>query len=99
MTTLQTAPWISVDERLPEAGVLVLVYTPPQNGDYLDDVRISFDCIDPESDDPTYWQAHGEDYEYFCCVAKPEGSIGPSEKAPYTHWTPIPPPPTTKAES
>lgn len=73
-------------------GVLVMVYSPPQAGDYPDSVRIAFDHIDIDSDD--YWVSHGEHYEHFCCIAKPEGSIGPKEKAPYTHWMPLPKPPT-----
>ena len=89
--------WISVDERLPEVGELVLVYSPPQPGDYPDDVRISFDCIDPNDDDHASWMGHNEHYEYYCCVAKPEGSTGPSEQAPYTHWHALPAAPGTEA--
>jgi len=85
--------WISVDERLPEVGILVLVYSPNGPYNYPDDIRIDFDCIDPNDDDHASWLNHNEHYEHFCCVAKPEGSIGPSEKAPYTHWQPIPVPP------
>lgn len=84
------AAWISVDERLPEVGVLVLVYSPNGPHNYPDDIRIDFDCIDPNDDDHGSWLNHNEHYEHFCCVAKPEGSVGPSEKAPYTHWQPIP---------
>lgn len=81
--------WFPVSERMPEPGILVLVYTPPQPGDYPGDVRIGFDYIDPDGDDPTYWFNHGENYEHFCCVAC-DGMTGPSEKAPYTHWIPLP---------
>ncbi|WP_335949980.1 DUF551 domain-containing protein [Klebsiella michiganensis] len=87
--------WIPVSERMPEPGILVLVYTPPQPGDYPGDVRIEFDCIDPDGDDPTYWFNHGENYEHFCCVAC-DGMTGPSEKAPYTHWMPLPAGPKEK---
>ena len=85
----ELAGWIPVSERMPEPGILVLVYTPPQPGDYPGDVRIGFDYIDPDGDDPTYWFNHGESYEHFCCVAC-DGMTGPSEKAPYTHWMPLP---------
>lgn len=82
--------WISVDERLPEIGEAALVYTPPQPEDWPDTVRISIDHISPDYE---YWNDHAESYEHWCCVGKPEGSVGPKEKAPYTHWMPIPTPP------
>lgn len=84
-----------MSERLPEPGVLVLVYAPPHKDDWPDDIRISFDGLDPESDDP-YWVNHGEDYEHYCCVAKGGDCdwTGPSEKALYTHWMPMPDIPT-----
>lgn len=85
--------WISVDERLPEPGITVMVYAPPQPGDYADDVRIGFDSICPESDGD-YWLDHGEHYEHYSMVAKGgEGWGGPSVQAPYTHWMPLPNPP------
>ena len=92
--------WIEVTERLPEPGVTVLVYSPPQPGDYPDTLRIAFDGIDPESDG-TYWVDHGEHYEHWCCVAKGGDADwhGPSEKAPYTHWQPLPPSPAAKADA
>ncbi|RIQ51016.1 hypothetical protein [Bordetella avium] len=71
---------------------LVMVYTPPQPSDWPDSVRIGFDYIDPEVADD-YWYNHGEHYEHYCCVAKPENCTGPGERAPYTHWMPIPPAP------
>lgn len=86
--------WVSVEDRMPEPGVTVIVYSPPQPGDYPDDVRISFDCIDPESDGD-HWINHGEHYEHWCCVAKGGEDVdwqGPSMKAPYTHWMHILPP-------
>ena len=89
--------WISVDDRMPEPGILVMVYSPPQIGDYPDSVRIAFDGIDPESDGD-YWLEHGENYEHYCSVAK-GGDVewcGPSEKAPYTHWMPLPSPPVSE---
>lgn len=85
--------WIKCSDSLPGAGVLVLVFSPLTKYNHPGDVNISFDCIDPNDDDAASWFGHNEHYEHFCCVAKPEGSIGPSEKAPYTHWMPIPPAP------
>lgn len=81
--------WIKCSEQMPEPGTLVLVYTPQQPGDYPEGIRIGFDYIDPEGDDPTFWFEHGESYEHFCCVAC-DGMAGPAEKAPYTHWMPLP---------
>lgn len=85
--------WIKCSDALPVVGVLVLVYSPPTIHDYPGEINISFDCIDPNDDDATSWLDHNEHYEHFCCVAKTEGSGGPSEKAPYTHWQPLPEPP------
>ena len=68
---------------------LVMVYTPPQTSDWPDTVRIGFDYIDSEIADD-YWYNHGEHYEHYCCVAKPENCTGPQERAPYTHWMPLP---------
>jgi hypothetical protein len=68
---------------------LVMVYSPPSKSDWPDAIRITFDYIDTGISDG-YWYHHGESYEHYLCVAKPEGSTGPSEKAPYTHWMPIP---------
>jgi hypothetical protein len=87
---LTDAAWISVEDRLPEVGVGVMVYSPPLAGEGPEDYRLDFDCIDPNDDDHASWLNHNEHYEHFCCVAKPEGSTGPSEKAPYTHWMPLP---------
>lgn len=77
--------------------VVVMVYTPPQPEDWPDMVRIGFDHIDSGIADD-YWFSHGESYEHFCCVAKPEGSIGPKEKAPYTHWMPLPAAPVAEPQ-
>jgi hypothetical protein len=91
--------WISVEDRLPEVGLLVLVYTPSTKHDYTDSVNIGFDCIDQDDDDASSWLNHNEHYEHFCCVSKPEGSIGPSVDAPYTHWMPLPQPPSSNGNS
>lgn len=89
------AEWISVEDRLPEVGQLVMVFSPPTKHDYPGEVSITFDCIDPDADEPTSWLNHNEHYEYYCCVGKPEGSVGPSAEAPYTHWMPMPDAPRT----
>jgi hypothetical protein len=90
--------WISVDDRMPDAGVLVVVYSPPTEYDWPGYDNISFDCIDPEDDDHATWKGHNEHYEHYCCVAKGEGSVGPSADAPYTLWAPIPKLPSSPAE-
>lgn len=87
MTTTIPAGWKPI-ESAPK-NQLVMVYTPPQPNDWPDSVRIGFDYIDPEIADD-YWYNHGEHYEHYCCVAKPENCTGPQECAPYTHWMPLP---------
>ena len=84
--------WISVEDALPEVSALVVVYTPPQPGDHDDDGRYDFDFISEDYED---WFCHCESYEHFLAVAPPDcGSVVvPSEKAPYTHWMPLPAPP------
>ncbi|GKV89311.1 hypothetical protein PEC301619_12930 [Pectobacterium carotovorum subsp. carotovorum] len=82
--------WIKTSERMPAPGEIVLVFSPEKPG--IDPERIDFDFIDPDGDDPEYWFEHGERYEHFCCVAC-DGMTGPAEKAPYTHWMPLPEPP------
>ena len=92
--TAQAEGWISVDERLPEVGVTVLVYEPFRHGeDWPDTVRIFFDYICPDYDG---WHNHCASYEHFMIVGGSNACgpdvtcIGPSEKAPYTHWMPLP---------
>lgn len=94
MTTPIPAGWKPI-ESAPK-NQLVMVYTPPQPSDWPDTVRISFDYIDPEVADD-YWYNHGEHYEHYCCVAKPENCTGPQERAPYTHWMPLPAAPDSPA--
>jgi hypothetical protein len=89
-STDSAAGWISVEDRLPEAGVGVMVYSPPLDGEGPEDYRIDFDCIDPDDDDHASWLNHNEHYEHYCCVGKPEGSTGPRAEAPYTHWQQLP---------
>ena len=91
------AGWISVDERLPEVGVTVLVYEPFRHGeDWPGTVRISFDHICPDYEG---WHDHCASYEHFMAVGGVNACgpdvtcTGPSEKAPYTHWQPLPAPP------
>ena len=84
--------WISVADRLPETGVVVLVYEPARPDDYPDDLRISMDYISEDWED---WNNHCSAYEHFMMIggagAVPgETCTGPSEKAPYTHWCPLP---------
>lgn len=91
--------WIKCSDRLPEPGVAVLVYSPPQPDDWPDTVRIEFDGLDPDADEP-YWVGHGENYEHFMAVGchgmcGPDVSVtGPAPSAPYTHWMPLPGIPT-----
>ncbi|WP_341232423.1 DUF551 domain-containing protein [uncultured Methylophaga sp.] len=91
----QLCEWVSVEDRLPPYGEPVLVYSPPTEESWPGEVNIEFDVMD---EDYEYWLNHSEHYEHFCCVAKPGpesdiSMVGPSEKAPYTHWMPIPKPP------
>ena len=89
-----SAGWISVDERLPEVGVTVLVYEPFRHGeDWPGTVRILFDYICPDYED---WHDHCASHEHFMAVGGANACgpdvtcTGPSEKAPYTHWMPLP---------
>lgn len=97
------AGWISVDERLPEVGVTVLVYEPFRHGeDWPGTVRISFDHICPDYEG---WHDHCASYEHFMAVGGVNACgpdvtcVGPSEKAPYTHWQPLPAPPLPASEA
>lgn len=83
--------WIPVAEALPEAGKLVMVWSPFDEhgcGGY------GFDMIDENCDDGTTWQEHNSSYEHYVAVSGQVATIGPSETARYTHWQPLPEPPT-----
>ena len=81
---------------------LVLVYTPPQPGDWPDTVRINFDYICPDYED---WHDHSESREHYLAVGGENACgpdvvcTGPGEKAPYTHWQPLPIAPTETPEA
>lgn len=51
------------------------------------------ECTEFDTLEEGIWQMHYGGWEHFISVAPP-GSRGPSEKAPYTHWMPLPPVPT-----
>ena len=58
-------------------------------------IRKIFGDIHEVVDMPNLIEVQRESYEHFLAVAPPDcGSVvGPSEKAPYTHWMPLPAPP------
>lgn len=91
--------WQSV-ETLPPEGLPVLVYTPPQPGDYPDTVNIDFDFICPDYED---WHNHCENYEHYMAVGGSNACgpdvvcTGPGQKALYTHWMPLPAAPAKDA--
>ena len=80
--------WISVEDRLPDNGELVVVWIPETTAE---EGGPSFDFIEDE-----YWQHHADSYEHYMAVggsaaAGPDNiCTGPSEYAPYTHWLPLP---------
>lgn len=80
--------WIPVGERLPEDGVLVMVYTPRDcNGE----PRFDYDARGDGE-----WIDHSNSHEHFL-ACKSGGDTGPSADAPYTHWMPLPDPPALSA--
>ena len=87
-------------ETAPRDGQMVLVYSPPQDGDWPDTVRINFDHICPDYED---WHDHCESREHYLAVGGPNAAgpdvvcTGPGEKAPYTHWMQLRTPPSIQA--
>lgn len=72
----QGEAWVPVSERMPPDDVMVLVYWTEEGEE-----RYDFDAIEEGM-----WVRHSEHYDNYLTVALPEGSRGPSEQAPYTHW-------------
>jgi hypothetical protein len=89
--------WVSVEERLPEDGAAVLVYTPPLKGE---EERIDFEWMEDGA-----WMEHLNCLDHYMAVTGGKGSVGgepctgPSENAPYTHWMPMPASPGTGADT
>jgi hypothetical protein len=88
---VQQDGWIAVNDRLPNDGETVLVYTPPMRGE---EWRVDFD-----GRDDGIWVEHANCREHYMAVTGGKGClddgtpcVGPSEDAPYTHWKPITPP-------
>jgi Protein of unknown function (DUF551) len=78
-------------EQIPEDGRIVVVYTPPLNGE---EECYAFEWY---VEDEGGWTVHANHYEHFCIVAKGgEGWSGPSEKPKYTHWMYLTKPPILK---
>lgn len=105
------AGWISVEERLPEPGVPVLVYLPPHEGRASRRLRAQWsDGKSLEVGEDAGWAADEwavydqERDTYFC----PEGWFETNEyeethwqlsDRPVTHWQPLPAPPSPAEET
>lgn len=74
----------------PEGRPLLVGWLEPEDTDNPE--RHQFDVLEDG-----VWQVHDDDYQHFLAVAPP-GSIGPSEKAPYTHFLNLKPLPRPKAD-
>jgi hypothetical protein len=80
--------WISVDERLPEYGVPVLVFVPEI------DAEKSYITTDLMDKDYEYWLLVSDNYNHAQAVGRvTDNDIIPTGIAPYTHWQPLPQPP------
>ena len=71
--------WVSVEDRLPKNHVLVFVFWEEQ-----DEERLDIDYIDEEMWGDWFNRAEHVNIAGGNC----------NEKAPYTHWQPLPPTPT-----
>ena len=85
---LEQGGWISVDERLPEYGVPVLVFVPEI------DAEESYITTDLMDEDYEYWLLVSDNYNHAQAVGRvTDNDIIPTGIAPYTHWQPLPLPP------
>ena len=88
--------WLPI-ESAPRDGTLVVVYWPNGPDDWPDGLNVTFDYVCPDYED---WFQHCEAREHYLMVGGPNAAgpdcvcTGPSEKAPYTHWMPLPAAPT-----
>lgn len=86
--------WVAVADRLPDDGVLVMVYA-PDTGDG--------EIMDFDGCEEGRWVGHDNRREHFLIVGGADAAgpdcicTGPAEEAPYTHWRPLPPPPDAMA--
>ena len=87
--------WLPI-ESAPKDGTLVVLYSPNGPDDWPDSFKVTLDyfCKDYEN-----WFHHSEAHEHYMAVGGSNACgpdavcTGPSEKAPYTHWMPLPAPP------
>ena len=73
--------WLPIDTA-PTDVLVVVFWLDPTDPEHPE--RYDFDYLEEG-----VWVKHAEEYEHFLCVAPP-GSRAPSEKAPYSHWMPLP---------
>ena len=84
--------WLPI-ESAPKDGTLVVLYSPNGPDDWPDSFKVTFDyfCKDYEN-----WFHHSAAHEHYMAVGGSNACgqdavcTGPSEKAPYTHWMPLP---------